>query len=158
MGFKVYWIGPAFLLGLGVTLPASNPAVDANISPYMWAGGCKECHQEIYSAWAKTKHKVALFRLGGEQRRDKCGGCHMTGFGEVISSGAVVLNGGVQCEACHGPALAHAIAATEEFPITEGLTRPKESVCVKCHCEESPHFQWFDYKTLSQFVHPLDKP
>jgi hypothetical protein len=158
MGFKVIWIFPTFLLALGVTLPASNPAGDVHVSPYVWVDACKECHQDIYGAWAKTKHRVALFRLSGEQRRDKCIGCHATGLEAVISSGEVVLNGGVQCEACHGPALAHASAATEEFPTIEGLTRPKETVCVKCHCEESPHFQWFDYETLSKFVHPVDKP
>jgi hypothetical protein len=159
MGARMIWIVPGVLLALGATMPVSNPTGDVDVSPYVWAEACKECHQEIYQAWAKSKHKVALFRLSEAERRSECVRCHVTGLGEVIySRDDAALNGGVQCEACHGPALAHASAATDAFPIIEGLIRPKERECVKCHCEESPHFQFFDYKTLSRFVHPVGDP
>lgn len=158
MSSKMAWIAPSVALGLGLTLFGSSTASDIDTFPYVWAEACKECHPEIYQAWAKTKHKTALYRLGERQRKGDCVTCHVTGPDQVLYQGEAELNAGVQCEACHGPARAHAAAATENLlPLTEALTLPDEKVCVQCHSKNSPHYQWFDYKTLHKFVHPVDE-
>ena len=153
MSLKVFWIVPAVLITLGMSLLASSSVSDIPISSYIWANECQECHQEIYKAWSKTKHKMALKRLGKEQHEEECLKCHVTSPKKIIVHGDTQLNAGVQCEACHGPGLDHARADTDDNPATESLVRPDESLCVRCHCDDSPHYQWFDYKTLKQFVH-----
>jgi hypothetical protein len=88
--------------------PAPQAAPSAQASGYAWADACKSCHQQIYDAWVRTKHARALERLSsGEQEKD-CVGCHVTGPHSRVLDGRKVLNAGVQCEECHGPAAAHA--------------------------------------------------
>ena len=157
MGSRWIWILPALVLMLGVSVIVPISAGDVHSSPYVWAKACKGCHEEIYRAWGKTKHKVALHRLSDKQQRDRCVKCHVTGFDKVVYQGDVELNGGVQCEVCHGPALSHVAAAENDLlPLSGPMKLPSKDVCVRCHCTDSPHYQWFDYKTMRKFVHSLD--
>jgi hypothetical protein len=81
----------------------------------------------------------------------------VTGFEGIVYRDDRELNGGVQCECCHGPALSHVTAAENDLlPLSESLKLPSKEVCLRCHCKDSPHYQWFDYKTMRQFVHPQD--
>jgi hypothetical protein len=153
MILKVSWIIPAILITLGMSIMASSSANDIPIFSYAWANACQECHQEIFKAWSKTKHRMALNRLGKEHHKQECLRCHVTGPTKIIVNGDAQLNAGVQCEACHGPGLDHSKTATDDNPATESLVLPNQSVCVRCHCDDSPHYQWFDYRTLKRFVH-----
>ncbi len=121
-------------------------------STYAWADTCKECHEGIYQAWAKTKHKTSTRRLAAGERQGACVGCHVTGSELIIEEGEEI-NSGVQCEACHGPAKAHADGASEAPPATEGLEKPAEERCKECHNKNSPHYKEFNYKLLVRFVH-----
>ncbi len=149
---RIVWILPV-VLSMGLVTVGAGPARDIDRSPYVWSDACQECHSEIYQAWTKTKHKMALDRLNKAQRDKDCVRCHLTGP-ETIQ-GESELNAGVQCEACHGPALSHVTAARLDLlDLTDPLRLPDEKVCAQCHCKESPRFQWFEYRTMKQFVHP----
>ena len=151
---RVAWILPV-VISMGLVTVGAGPAGDIDRSPYVWADACQECHSEIYQAWTKTKHKMALNRLNEDLRDKDCVRCHLTGSVTILRRGETELNAGVQCEACHGPALSHATAAGADLlALTEPLELPDEKVCVRCHCKESPRFQWFEYRMMRQFVHP----
>jgi hypothetical protein len=150
---RIGWILP--ILSWCLVTVGAGPAGDIDRSPYVWSDACQECHPAIYQAWTKTKHKMAFNRLSQSQRDTKCVRCHLTGPETILRQGENEINAGVQCEACHGPALAHVTAASADLlALTDPLLLPDEKVCVRCHCQESPHFQWFEYRTMKQFVHP----
>ena len=141
----------ASVLGLAVcTAPAvaQDPA-PTHASGYAWADSCRSCHQEIYDAWAKTKHASALDRLSGAEQEKECVGCHVTGPKTRVMDGRKVLNRGIQCEACHGPAAAHATST-----VVLGLVKvPPASACEECHNDKSPRFRGFWYDAMKTLVH-----
>ena len=54
----------------------------------------------------------------------------------------------VGCESCHGPGSAYksaGIMKNQKLSLAKGLIIPDESVCVKCHNDESPTFKGFNY-------------
>src|SRR4051812_20103236 len=107
---------------------------------YSWAESCQSCHPAVYEAWARTKHATALERLSGAEQEKECIGCHVTGPKSRVGDGKKVLNRGVQCEACHGAAAAHAA----DPAVRVGLVKsPKSAMCEECHSDKGPHFRGF---------------
>jgi Cytochrome c554 and c-prime len=149
-----YTLATALILGLtgfGVAGRAQTPPPQG-AAGYAWADSCKKCHEPIYNAWAKTKHAIALDRLSGAEQEQACIGCHVTGPKTRVQEGRKVLNSGVQCEACHGAAAAHAADPT----VTAGLTKkPASSVCEDCHSEKGPHFKGFFYGAMAGLSHRI---
>jgi hypothetical protein len=142
---------------LGVAI-ATAAAVAQTAAPaqapagYAWADSCRSCHQEIYEAWAKTKHATALDRLSSGEQDQPCVGCHLTGAKTRILDGRKVLNRGIQCEACHGAAAAHAADPT----VKTGLIKvPGESLCEECHSSKSPKFKGFFYAGMAALSHKV---
>jgi hypothetical protein len=121
---------------------------------YAWAGACKSCHEEIYDAWSRTKHARALGRLGSDDQQKECLGCHVTGPKSKVEREGKLLNGGVQCESCHGTGAAHAA----DPAVRTGLVRkPSEESCRDCHNSRSPNFKGFVYSAMLSFSHPVRK-
>jgi cytochrome c554/c'-like protein len=147
-----YTLATTLILGLagygaaGLAQPAPSPDPAA----YSWAESCRKCHEPIYKAWAATKHATALDRLSAGDQEKECIGCHVTGPKSRVAEGRTVLNRGVQCEACHGGAAAHAA----DPAVRTGLTKvPAESVCVECHSDKGPHFKGFFYSAMAGLSH-----
>jgi hypothetical protein len=142
------------VLGLAVfTAAAVAQGPAAPQSPgYAWADSCRNCHQAIYDAWAKTKHATALSRLSSGEQEQACVGCHVTGTKTRVMDGGKVLNRGVQCEACHGAGAAHAADPT----VKTGLVKvPAESLCEECHSSKSPKFKGFFYSGMAPLSHKV---
>jgi hypothetical protein len=131
-------------------LPAQDPA-PAQAPGYAWADSCKTCHTAIYDAWAKTKHASALDRLSPANQEKECIGCHVTGPKTRVNDGnKKVVNRGVQCESCHGPAAAH----VADPAVKTGLVKtPPASTCEECHNDKGPHFKGFWYDAMKTLVH-----
>jgi hypothetical protein len=127
-------------------------------SPYIGAEACKTCHAAICDSWSKTKHARAAGRVRDEDRESgTCMGCHATGTAEQIAQERLNPSlPGVQCEACHGPARAH--ATSESGKVMTGLVRhPQSGECERCHNTQSPHFQGFVYRAMALLVHAKGK-
>ncbi len=134
----------------GAAGAAQPPA--PRVEGYSWAGSCGTCHDQIYEAWAKTKHATALNRLSNADQEKACIGCHVTGPKSRVAEGKTVLNAGVQCESCHGAGAAH--AANPE--VKTGLTKsPGEAVCVECHSDKGPHFKGFFFSAMKGLCHKV---
>lgn len=132
----------------------ASPAQTATEADYAWAGACKKCHEDIYEAWSRTKHARALDRLSGDEQQKECIGCHVTGPKTRLEQDGKVVNGGIQCESCHGAAKAH----VADPNVRTGLVRkPPESVCVTCHNDKGPHFRGFFYGGMLGFSHLVRK-
>jgi hypothetical protein len=141
---------------LGATDGAAQDVAAAQPeSPYVGASGCRSCHEAIHDAWSKTKHANAIFRLsGGDKRSGKCIRCHVTGSDDQIAAEADKPSlPNVQCEACHGPARAHATTAKAEPPATTGLAPAGAAMCERCHNQTSPHYKPFFYNGMRRLVH-----
>ncbi len=139
----------------GGTFAWSQSTVPADTSGYVWDTGCKDCHEEIYAAWARTKHKTALNRLSRGDQEKECAGCHFTGSAKAVSVDGRTVNGGVQCESCHGPGRAHAESAKGGGTPETYTKAPGESTCTECHNNESPHYRGFFYSAMKGFVHKV---
>lgn len=137
--------------GAAAQAPAATEQTAAN---YSWAPSCRKCHEEIYKVWAQTKHARSLDRLSDAEKATACVGCHVTGPKERIEQDGKTVNAGVQCEACHGAAAAHAA----DPAVRTGLAkRPAQSVCVECHSEKSPKFKGFFYDGMWPLSHRVAK-
>jgi hypothetical protein len=130
--------------------PAPQTPAPVNAPGYAWADSCRSCHQAIYDAWAKTKHATALNRLSAAEQEKECIGCHVTGPKTRLTDGQTVLNRGVQCEACHGGAAAH---AADPAAKTGMVKTPPSSRCEECHSDKGPHFRGFWYDAMKTLVH-----
>lgn len=133
-----------------VTLSANSPQAMAD---YVGADACKDCHDKVYAAWARTKHAHALDKLTMASRAGTCIGCHATGPAAVVlAEGAKPTHPHVQCEACHGPGRKHAEAAIGG--VNEVRTvKIEETTCTRCHNETSPHYKPFYYQAMVSLVH-----
>lgn len=87
-------------------------------SKYVGSERCMSCHDSAYTIWEKSSHHHAYETLETKAERPtlrqydgECVKCHVTGFtyqnGFVNETQTPKLKG-VGCEACHGPAGAHA--------------------------------------------------
>jgi len=123
-------------------------------SPYATATACAGCHNAEYNSWVTTKHGVALnsILLENKQNDKTCLPCHTTGFGHL--GGFVDLETSmdlesVQCEACHGPGVAHSKSPEKErtAPVTE-------QTCRACHDQKwSPKFDYATYRERGTHTH-----
>jgi hypothetical protein len=109
---------------------------------YVGAARCQPCHAVEHAQWKDTPHAEAFKTLLDVHRhyQPRCVVCHVVGLGTPqgyrMGSADTHLVG-VQCEICHGPGAAHAVA-----PRKDNITRavPAE-VCLECHNpDHSDHF------------------
>jgi hypothetical protein len=123
-------------------IAAAPPATGA---PMVGAERCQSCHPQAYKVWSQSAHARALDTLGEQQRKQtRCTLCHTMSPEQVEAQLA-----NVQCESCHGggkyyvpsyvmkdKVLAHAV----------GLIDPGEATCKRCHDQNAPSLEPFDYK------------
>jgi hypothetical protein len=141
---------------------------------FVGPGTCKECHQEQYDSWEKTrmantfavllpgekveeKQMVGLDPNTDYSREEVCLPCHTTGYGSVGGFSSIEETphmAGVSCEACHGHGGTYASTVMDPedpaFRSSEaraaGLVYPPtQVVCQGCHNASSP-FVGMDYQ------------
>jgi formylmethanofuran dehydrogenase subunit E len=114
-------------------------------SPFVGAISCKQCHEENYRKWLKTKHAKASQTIISSPKysQEECLSCHSTGYGKMgdyvtVEEIPFYLHG-VQCEACHGEGRGHPEKG-------EGLRKVTLGVCRNCHTtDQSPAFNYMAY-------------
>lgn len=110
---------------------------------YLGSEGCRDCHQLEYEVWQETRHAHAYDILveKGHAWDPECAECHSTGFAYesgFVSPRLTPSLDGVGCEACHGPAEAHAVQ--NGVVKTEPVDAPR---CRTCHTPtQTPHFDF----------------
>jgi hypothetical protein len=114
---------------------------------------CAPCHQEIVASWKASPHARAFAALEatGDDINPDCVSCHVTGY--MNANGFQHRKwtprfGNVQCEACHGPAAAHAEnrrAAAEgraHAPL-RAFPQITAQACQECHHgKDDPDFRF----------------
>lgn len=115
------------------SLPLDAPI--PSTSPYVGSSACLACHPSQHAQWSSTAHSHAWQSLVDVQRQSDlaCWSCHATGAGLPGGPSRPALVGSlanVGCEACHGPARAHA-ANPADGP--KPPRSPATSVCLGCH-------------------------
>ena len=116
---------------------------------------CKQCHQDIYRSWEKTRHARALASLlkVNKHQDPECLKCHTTGMlqkGGFISTTKTPELSNIHCEACHGPGRDHA-----QYPLRNPMPNALNQ-CKNCHTKEnSPAFVLQTYlpKVLHRLTH-----
>ena len=156
--FMVLLTGVLFVTAFAARHPATV-TLSANslqsTADYVGADTCKVCHEQVFTAWSRTKHAKALDKLTAANRAGgKCIGCHVTGSAEAIAAEAdKPMHPNVQCEACHGPGRRH-IEAANGGDVSNGRTvKIEETTCTRCHNETSPHYKPFYYSAMVGLVH-----
>ena len=125
-------VGHAHLIEL---LPRTKTAAFAG------SAACASCHGAAFKIWHASAHSHALADLErqGSERDPECVGCHVTGLASTVGFRSRLQTrklADVSCEACHGPAQAHAHA-----PRTYRLPKLTEKSCLGCHTpNNSPNF------------------
>jgi 2',3'-cyclic-nucleotide 2'-phosphodiesterase (5'-nucleotidase family) len=120
---------------------------------YAGVSRCASCHAKAHEVWAASSHAIAYETLvrAGHALDSGCVGCHTTGFqrpGGFQRPAQVGFLKEVQCEACHGPASAHA-----KNPKGERIVAVGEATCRGCHtAERSPSFNYSAY--FPRIAHP----
>jgi len=153
---------------------------------YVGVRVCAECHADRaaghqFSLWRASKHagayaalwgpearKIAtLSGITGEPRKSPvCLGCHATAATAEAweREGTLVLQDGVQCEACHGPGseyIPRDVMAERNRAMAAGLKMPDERTCLICHNTKGSHVAVlgspvFDVKAgLAASAHPV---
>lgn len=177
-GWILVLVAAVFVLSLSSFLFAQSG------NKYVGADKCKLCHQteskgNQYGQWKKSKHSGAYDALAGEkakqvaaglgiedpQKSERCLKCHSMAFGvpaDMAASGSKLkLEDGVQCESCHGAGekyWAMTIMKDHNKAVANGLVEINKAVCVKCHNEENPVFEGFNYEEKYKIIaHPIPK-
>ena len=141
---------------------------------FVGPGKCKQCHEEQYASWKKTRMansfnvlkagmKAQEKQMAGldpdkDYRHDEtCLPCHTTGYGLVggfVSIEKTPEMAGVSCEACHGHggSYVNSVMSPKDPTFQTSAARtaglvypPTENVCRVCHNERSPYVG-MDYK------------
>lgn len=133
---------------------------------------CKTCHAEAYRMWVASKHarsfvvlQTKMAMMVGEKdgieaksptKSMNCLMCHAptASVPEEARASGFRIEEGVKCEACHGPGSEHskvtAMGDKESGePAGDGLVKPTEKDCMKCHKKKSTHQMMnktFDYE------------
>ncbi len=127
-----------------LNLAAQPTTAPAGPSPYAGSAACAECHESQAEQWQTTRHAhaVASLEARGKEFDDECIGCHVVGYGEPGGArlGALGELANVGCEACHGPAAAHARAPESGSP----SAAVPSARCERCHVPE--HSPRYDYR------------
>lgn len=135
----------------------AQPAVPPDTSGYVWEAACKDCHQDVHTAWARTKHSTAINRLTAADKEKECASCHVTGSTRIVADeSGKAMNAGVQCESCHGPGREHAESAAGGSP-KPFSSKPDQKLCETCHNDKSPHYRGFYYAAMNPLVHKVTK-
>ena len=148
---KILALGFSVFLWLAIFYPGDPEAADQGT--YLGYKGCLPCHEEITSAWEKTRHAGAFESLKktSQEGLPGCLPCHVTGYekpGGYVDFEITPELTGVQCEECHGPAKSHAANPGEKGSI---IARPDEKKCRVCHTPgQDPNF---NYDKKSRLVH-----
>jgi len=167
---------PALLIaGLVLTAQAGEK------HKFIGAEKCKVCHKtpkagKQYQQWVETKHAKAFETLKSEEavtlakekgitqlphEAPECLKCHVTAHGVDAALLGPKFNpeDGVQCETCHGAGGDYAkkkIMKNQKKAVKKGLIIPTEELCRKCHNEESPTFESFDFEEMEKKItHPI---
>lgn len=128
-------------------------------SPFAGSASCAPCHGAIDTSWAATPHANAWQTLvdDGHAADHACFSCHATGVGAEGGPASPATVGGlrdVQCEACHGPSMAHVAAPTEHKPARS----PEVAVCTTCHDGERDMGQFDLSSYLPRVAHQEARP
>lgn len=146
---------------------------------YVGAGTCKMCHNKPdkgaqYTKWQESKHSKAYSDLASDKAKElgsaggianpqesaECLKCHVTGYGADASrfEKKYKQEDGVGCESCHGAGKDYKnikIMKDVEQAKAAGLLIPTEETCKKCHNEESPTYEGFNFEEMSaKIAHP----
>lgn len=182
-------LAPVLFLTLAATADGTR-----GLEKHKYAGflKCKRCHEKSaigdqFSSWQKTKHANAFETLATEKAKkwareanvtdpqsdERCIKCHTTAHGvpkEMVSR-RFDREAGVQCEACHGAGKDYRkkkIMLDRELAIWKGMVPQTETVCLRCHKDESPAWDperytlengrkvGFDYdQAVLEIAHPV---
>ena len=181
---RIGWLGvtllaigaAAFLAGGQMTAMAEEKAEHG----YVGSQSCKMCHKKEekgaqWQKWEASPHahdyqtlltdesKKICAEMGikeAPEKADQCLKCHVTAHGvkpELLGKKYVVEEG-VGCESCHGPAADWKLKHMKD-PATAktlGLQVPSDAkMCMACHNEESPTYKPFKYEEkLAKIAHP----
>ncbi len=166
---------PAFVVLLALSVGATSQD-----NGYVGVDGCKMCHRSEAKGnqagkWAESPHAKAFEVLGSDrakeiaqekgvgnpQEADACLSCHVTGHGETEKGPRYKVEDGVGCESCHGAGSAYNkmnIMKDREAALAKGLLEVTEATCTKCHNENSPTFDGFNFEEMkAKIAHPNPK-
>ncbi len=134
--------------GLNISTDSINIGVETYVpavQPYfVGASTCQSCHSATYTTWSETHHGEAFDSVTGTEY---CMACHTTGYDTDLANGGFDDNRvsdlhGVQCESCHGPGSAHALASSPDA--ADITVTVSEAVCQECHGSDHTTF-WADW-------------
>ena len=155
---------------LGLSLYKINYLSDAK---YVGVKTCGMCHKkesvgQQLKIWQESKHAQAYKTLQTEEAdkiaKDKgfktkaaetpeCLKCHVSGYNvdPSLLGKKFKIEDGVQCETCHGPGSEYKskkVMEDKKLAVEKGLMvfDNIETLCVKCHNEESPVFKGFNFE------------
>lgn len=165
--------------------PGTAPAL-AGEGEYEFTGvkKCSLCHKKDasgnqYGIWLEGPHAKTYETLASEkalaiakekgienpQESPQCLKCHITAFPVMgdLENQKITLEEGVSCESCHGAgsgyykkAVMRDVTDGKIEPASVGLVIPTEETCTRCHNEESPTFDGFDFeKMYAKIAHPI---
>lgn len=168
------------LILLMMTFALTTLAVAADHT-IIGAAKCKMCHRkaaagEQYKIWSESSHANAFATLKGEAavaiakekglgnpwEEPACLKCHTTEafLGAALDAKTKYTSDeGVGCEACHGAGSDYkrkSVMEDREKAVAAGLVMGDETLCRKCHNEESPTFKEFVFKERWALIaHPI---
>jgi hypothetical protein len=155
---------------LGLSLYKANYFIDAK---YVGVKTCGMCHKkesvgQQLKIWQESKHAQAYKTLQTQEAdkiaKDKgfktkaaetpeCLKCHVSGYDvdPSLLGKKFKKEDGVQCETCHGPGSKYKskkVMEDKKLAVEKGLMVYDniETLCVKCHNEESPVFKGFNFE------------
>lgn len=157
-------------LGLG---PFKSNSYIMSGNKYVGTKTCSMCHKQEkigkqYVIWQNSKHAQAYKTLQTKEAdkvaKDKgfktkavdtpeCLKCHASGYDVEASllTPKFKIEDGVQCETCHGPGSEYKskkVMEDKKLAVEKGLIiyDNPETLCMKCHNEESPFYKGFNFK------------
>jgi len=127
---------------------------------YVGATNCKECHEDQYKQWKKTKHAKAFNALKTDDKQNDlhCAQCHTTGFAQYngyydLSETPEMTN--IQCESCHGIGKLHvqSVERVKSEKLRAAiLAHISEQTCTTCHTKSrDPKFNY--EKDIKKVMH-----
>ena len=163
-----------------------NSAMDGGaVSKYVGTKLCGMCHKteaagKQFVIWENSKHAQAYItlttpeadRIAKEKgfntkavETEACLKCHATGYNVDASllTDKFNISDGVQCETCHGAGSEYKskkIMEDRKAAVDKGLIIHDniETLCVKCHNENSPAFKGFNFKEMwAKIEHSVPK-
>ena len=119
-----------------------DPSAHRRVKVFAGSAACMQCHDKAGEIWSRSGHAMAFATLKKtDQEFDpECVTCHTTGAsvrGGFTNAQDTPDYVNVQCEACHGPGVAH---VAKPRPAS---ARSARNFCRGCHTDElSPDFDY----------------